>query len=192
MNANIDFEKSVRRKRLIFQGTRKQRFLLTVRSFMSGAVLLAFCLFWVAFAWSAGSEPVILVLISLPSLLIMISIFLQNRLARAKGFRSQEDQTAIIRYLLRKYPGIIRHNCSEQIIIITRPRKSFFNKEFLILQDGEHIYMNISLYSRGNLKYMFLAIPQYLTSRSVLKHFRQTIIRSAQRRAQMHPERRWA
>jgi len=159
---------------------------------MSGALLLLICLSLLALAYYEGSEPFLLVLLSLPALLVIISIFLQNRLARAKGFRSHEDQTAIIRFLLRKYPGIIRHNCSEQIIIITRPRKSFFNKEFLILQDGEHIYMNISLHGRGNLTYMFLAIPQYITSRSVLKNFRQTIIRSAQRRAQMHPERRLA
>ena len=192
MNVNIDFEKSVQRRRLVFQGTRKQRFLLLMRSFMSGILLLLVCLLLVAFTYFTESDPIVLVLVSLPALLIIISLYLQNRLAKAKGFRSQEDQTAIIRYLLRKYPGIIRHNCSEQIIIITRPRKSLFNKEFLILQDGEHIYMNISLYSRGNLKYIFLAIPQYITSRSVLKHFRQTIVRSAQRRAQMRPERRLA
>src|SRR5216684_9195097 len=121
MNLNIDFEKSVRRRRLIFQGTRKQRFLLSVRSFMSGALLLLLCLSLLALAYYEGSEPFLLVLLSLPALLVIISIFLQNRLARAKGFRSHEVQTAIIRFLLRKYPGIIRHNCSEQIIIITRP-----------------------------------------------------------------------
>jgi hypothetical protein len=125
-----------------------------------------------------GSDSLLLALSSLPAFLVIISLFLQNRLVRANGFRTHEDQTAIIRFLLRKYPGIIRHNCSEQIIIITtNPHQSFFNKEFFILQDGENIYMNISLYSRGNLKYMFLSIPQYLTSRSVLKHFRRTIVR---------------
>lgn len=136
------------------------------------------CLFLVGFAYYMGSDSVMLALSSLPAFLVIISLFLQNRLARANGFRTHEDQAAIIRFLLRKYPGIIRHNCSEQIIIITtNPHQSFFNKEFFILQDGENIYMNISLYSRGNLKYMFLSIPQYLTSRSVLKHFRRSVVR---------------
>lgn len=177
MNLDIDFEKSVRRKRLTFQGTRKQRLLLSVRSFISGILLLVLCLSLVGFAYFTGLDPFLLALMAIPALLVIISLFLQTRLARAKGFQSHEDQMAIIRYLLRKYPGIVRHNCSEQIIIITRPRKSFFNKEFLILQDGEHIYMNISLYSRGNLRYMFLSIPQYLTSRTVLKHFRRSVLR---------------
>jgi hypothetical protein len=149
---------------------------------MSGSLVLLLCLSLIAFAYYAGSEPFILALISLPALLVIISLFLQNKLARTKGFTSQESQTAIIRYLLKRYPGIIRHNCSEQIIIITRPRNSFFNREFLILQDGDNIYMNISLYSRGNLKYMFLSIPQYLTSKSVLKQFRQNILIGTRRR----------
>jgi hypothetical protein len=115
----------------------------------------------------------------LPALLVIVSLFLQNRLAKAKGFQSHEDLSAIICYLLKKYPGIIRHNCSEQIIIITtKPGKSFFSKEFFILLDGEHIYMNISLYSRGHLKYMFLSIPQYITSRTVLKHFHHSFVSS--------------
>jgi len=178
MNLNIDFEKSVRRQRLTFHGTRKQRFLLALRSFVSGIFVLMICLSFVGFAYYMGTEPVLLALLSIPAFLVIISLFLQTRLARAKGFRSHDDQTAIIRYLLRKYPGIIRHNCSEQIIIITtNPHQSFFNKEFFILQDEDHIYMNISLYSRGNLKYMFLSIPQYLTSRAVLKRFRRAVIR---------------
>jgi hypothetical protein len=177
MNLKIDFEKSVRRQRLTFQGTRKQRLLLSLRSFVSGFFVLMICLLLVGFAYYLGTEPVVLALLSLPTCLVMISLYLQNRLARGKGFQSYEDQTAIIRYLLKKYPGIIRHNSSEQIIIITsNQHQSFFNKEFFILQDGENIYMNISLYSRGNLKYMFLAIPQYLASRSALKHFRRTVI----------------
>jgi len=136
------------------------------------------CLLLMGFAYYLETEPIVLALLSLPAFLVLISLFLQNRLARAKGFRSYEDQTAIIRYLLRKYPGIIRHNCSEQIIIITtNPHQSFFNKEFFILQDDDHIYMNISLYSRGNLKYMFLSIPQYLTSRAVLKRFHHAVVR---------------
>jgi len=177
MNLDIDFEKSVRRQRLTFHGTRKQRLLLSLRSFVSGIFVLMICLFLVGFAYFMGTGTPMLVLSSIPALVVLISLFLQNRLAKANGFRTHEDQTAIIRFLLRKYPGIIRHNCSEQIIIITtNPHQSFFNKEFFILQDGESIYMNISLYSRGNLKYMFFSIPQYLTSRSVLKHFRRTVI----------------
>jgi hypothetical protein len=176
MNLDIDFEKSIRRQRLTFHGTRKQRFLLALRSFVSGIFVLMLCLSLVGIAYFTGTDPVVLVLLSLPAFFVIISLFLQTRLARAKGFRSHADQTAIIRFLLRKYPGIIRHNCSEQIIIITtNPHQSFFNKEYFILQDGENIYMNISLYSRGNLKYMFLSIPQYITSRSVLRHFRRTV-----------------
>ncbi|HEY4208665.1 MAG TPA: hypothetical protein VGM31_17685 [Puia sp.] len=134
------------------------------------------CLFLLGFAWIMGLEPAILALLALPALFVIISLFLQTRLAKAKGNQSNDDQTAIIRYLLRKYPGIIRHNCSEQIIIITtKPGQSFFSKEFFILQDGEYIYMNISLFSRGDLKYMFLSIPQFITSRSVLKHFHRSV-----------------
>jgi hypothetical protein len=177
MNLTIDFEKTVRRQRLTFQGTRKQRLLLSLRSFVSGFFVLIICLLLVGFAYFLGMEPGVLALLSVPACLVSISLFLQNRLAMVTGFQSHEDQTAIIRYLLQKYPGVIRHNCSEQIIIITtNPHQSFFNKEFFILQDGENIYMNISLYSRGNLKYMFLSIPQYLASRSVLKHFRRAVV----------------
>lgn len=177
MNVNIDFARSVRRKRLIYQGTRKQRILLSLRSFLSGILILVFFLALIVLTYYDNPDPVTLTLLSIPALLVIVSMMLQNRLARTKSKRIQDDQTAIFRFLLRKYPGIIRHNCSEQIIIITRPRKSIFNKEFLILQDGEHIYMNISLYSQGNLKYMFLAIPQYFTSRAVLKNFRRAFVR---------------
>ena len=179
MNVSIDFEKSIRKKRLVYQGTRKQRFFLSVRNFMSGVLALLACLAFIAFTYYGGATPAIVALVSVPALLVIISLFLQNRLVSAKSTRAEEDQTAIIRFLLHKYPGIIRHNCGEQIIIITSPRTSTFNKEYLILQDGEHIYMNISLYSRGNLKFVFLSIPQYFTSRVVLKNFRQAILRSA-------------
>jgi len=146
---------------------------------MPGILALLFSLSLIIFALYDEPDPVVLALMSLPALLVIISMLLQNRLAKAKSSHPQEDQTAIIRFLLQKYPGIIRHNCSEQIIIITRPRQSFLNKEFLILQDREHIYMNISLYSRGNLKYMFLSIPQYITSRAILRSFHRTVLRSA-------------
>jgi hypothetical protein len=179
MNRSIDFAKSIRRKRLIYHGTRKQRFFLSVKHFMSGTLALLVCLALIAFVYHGGADPAIVALVSVPALLVIISLFLQNRLASAQSTHAEEDQTAIIRFLLHKYPGIIRHNCGEQIIIITSPRTSTFNKEYLILQDGEHIYMNISLYGRGNLKFVFLSIPQYLTSRAVLKNFRQTILRSA-------------
>lgn len=180
MNKNIDFAKSVRRNRLIFQGTRKQRFVLSLRSFLSGIFILLMFLALFLFAYYNNSDTFTLTLLALSALLVIVSMWLQNRLVRTKSTRIQDDQTAIFRFLLRKYPGIIRHNCSEQIIIITRPRRSFFNKEFLILQDGEHIYMNISTYSQGNLKYMFLSIPQYFTSRAVLKNFRRAFVRGAQ------------
>lgn len=179
MNANIDFKRSVRTQRLIYLGTRKQRFLLSVRHFLPGIFALLLSLLLVAFALYNKVDTVSLGLLSLPALLVIISMALQNRLVKTKSSHPYEDQTAIIRFLLQKYPGIIRHNCSEQIIIITRPRKSFLNKEFLILQDGEHIYMNISLYSRGDLRYMFLSIPQYITSRVILKNFRRTILHTA-------------
>ncbi|MBN9384326.1 MAG: hypothetical protein J0H74_26475 [Chitinophagaceae bacterium] len=179
MNAKIDFSKSVRRRRLIYLGTRKQRFLLSIRHFTPGILALLFCLSLVAFTLYSGPDPVSIALMSLPALLVIISMLLQNKLAKAKSSWPLEDQTAIIRFLLHKYPGVIRHNCSEQIIIITRPRKSLLIKEFLILQDGEHIYMNISLYSKGDLKYMFFSIPQYITSRAILKKYRRTVLRSA-------------
>ncbi|HVW60673.1 MAG TPA: hypothetical protein VHC48_11570 [Puia sp.] len=179
MNANIDFSRSVRRRRLIYQGTRKQRFLLLVRHFLPGMLVFLFCLLLITLALYISSDRITLALMSLPAFLTIISISLQNKLAKTKSSRPQEDQTAIIRFLLHKYPGIIRHNCSGQIIIITRPRRSFLIKEFLILQDGEHIYMNISLYSKGNLRYMFLSIPQYITSRAILKSYRRTVHISA-------------
>ena len=187
MNANIDFSRSVRRRRLIYQGTRKQRFLLLLRHFMPGMLVFLFCLSLIALALYINSDRIILALMSLPAFLAIISISLQNKLAKTKSSHPQEDQTAIIRFLLHKYPGIIRHNCSGQIIIITRPRRSLLIREFLILQDGEHIYMNISLYSKGNFKYMFLSIPQYITSRAILKSYRRNVHRSipaASQRAQ--------
>jgi len=187
MNRSIDFAKSIRKKRLIYQGTRKQRFFLSVRHFMSGALTLLICLALIIFVYYSCADHSIVALASVPALLVVLSLFLQNRLASAKSSRAEEDQTAIIRFLLRKYPGIIRHNCGEQIIIITSPRTSTFNKEYLILQDGEHIYMNISLYTRGNLKFVFLSIPQYLTSRAVLKNFGQTIHRAAKATRQKAP-----
>jgi len=176
MNANIDFEKSVRRRRLIYLGTRKQRFYLWVRHFIPGILALLLCLSLIILALLNHADPLSLAFISFPALLVTVSMLLQNRLAKTKSSRPYEDQTAIIRYLLQKYPGIIRHNCSEQIIIITQPRNSLLNKEFLILQDGDNIYMNISLYSRGNLRYMFLSIPQYITSKVILKNFRRTVL----------------
>jgi hypothetical protein len=179
MNEHIDFSKSIRKRRLIYLGTRKQRILLSVRHFMPGMLLLLLCLSLVAFTLYNDPDRMILALISLPAILVIISMLLQNKLVRAKSSWPREDLTAIIRFLLHKYPGIVRHNCSEQIIIITRPRKSFLKKEFLILQDGEHIYLNISLYSKGQLRYMFLSIPQYITSRIILKNFRRAVLMNA-------------
>ena len=179
MNINIDYEKSVRRQRLVYLGTRKKRFSLAIWNYLSGILTLLVCLSLLAFAMYDQAETVLIAVLSLVTLLVIISMFLQNRLVRAKSARSEEDQSAIIRFLLRKYPGIIRHNCSEQIIIITRPSQSVLNKEFLVLQDEEHVYMNISLYNRGRLN-MFLAIPHYFVCRAVLRHFRQALLRSAE------------
>jgi len=159
----------------------KQRFLLSLRSFLSGIFILIVFLALIVFAYFNNPDPFTLILLSIPTLLVIISMALQNRLVRTESARIQDDQTAIFRFLLRKYPGIIRHNCSEQIMIITRPRKSLFNKEFLILQDGAHIYINISMYSQGNLKYMFFSIPHYFTSRAVLKNFRRAFVRGTKR-----------
>jgi len=131
------------------------------------------CLIFFLFITYGGADTSTMVFAALPALAVIVSMFLQNRLAKVKGTQSREDKIAIIRFLLSRYPGIIRHNCSEQIIIISTPPTSLYNKEFLILQDGQDIYMNISLYGQGRLKYLFLTIPQYFTCKSVLKDFRR-------------------
>jgi len=144
-----------------------------MRNFMSGILALLLCLTLVVFILYIRSDSLTITLACIPSFLIILSMFLQNRLAKVQRAPSNDYEMAIIPFLLRKYPGIIRHNCSQHIIIITTPPRSFYNKEFLILQDGQDIYMNISLYGQGRLKYLFLTIPQYFTCKSVLKDFRR-------------------
>ena len=103
MNVNIDFEKSVRRQRLIYHGTMKQRFLLSLRSFLSGIFILIVFLALIVFAYFNNPDPFTLILLSIPTLLVIISMALQNRLVRTESARIQDDQTAIFRFLLRKY-----------------------------------------------------------------------------------------
>jgi hypothetical protein len=179
MNISIDFEKSIRRKRLCYLGTRQQRLLLSAKNHLSGILLLLLCLAGLIFAWYDDAGVPVLMFIVLLSLLVIISMFLQNKLAWAESSQPQEAQRAIIRSLFYKYPGIIRHNCSEKIIIMTRPRKSFFNKEVLVLHDGQHIYMNISLGGQEQLKYMFMSISHYFICRAILKSSRKATPRNA-------------
>ena len=171
MNPSIDFEKSIRYERLIYRGTSRQRTLIFLGRHFRGILLLAASLLFFTSAVMQGSR-LLIAAATLPLALFAVSMALINKLVKVEGTELRKNQTEIFALLLRVYPGIQRHNCSPQVIIITKERRQLSpDKEIIILLEDRHVYMNISMFGRGNIKYLLFAIPNYFKSRSVLRHF---------------------
>ena len=171
MSARIDYEKSIQKERLIYRGTRMQKLAVFFKTYILGILGLILSLALFIYALFHGSGLVI-ILAFLPVLPIIISMTLLNKLVKIEGTELRKNHHEIIRILLRKYPGILRHNCSEKIIIITSaPKFLSLNKEILVLLKNTHVYLNISFTVLGKVKYVFLSIPNYFKSKYVLKKF---------------------
>jgi len=175
MNTHIDFEKSIRKRRLIYKGTFKERLRISLQNLFVGILALIVSLAIFIYVYFTGSQIAIL-LAALPVLLVLISMTLINKLVKVEGTELRRNQSEIVRLLLSRYPGIQRHNCSERMLVITKgPRTSIFDKEILILLEDTHVYLNISMLGGGQWKYVFFSIPNYLRSRAVLRNFHQKI-----------------
>jgi|SRR5882724_2276349 len=176
MNAAIDFEKSIRHERLIYLGTTKQKMLHFLYSYIQGIFLLVINLMIFLFLLINRSQPLVAGLALAPVLPILISMALMNRLEKAEGLEVHRNQSEIFALLLRMSPGIQRHNCSPYITIITgKPRQFSLSKDIIILQDDEHVYMNIFTSRRSRTRYILFAIPNYLKTRAVLRRFSRRI-----------------
>ena len=179
MKATIDFQKSIRKQRLVYQGSASQRRLIMLGDIIPCVLALAVTLSLFFFIYYNGPARAI-PFASIPVLLVIVSMFLHNRLARVNRKNGVSDRNEIIRHLLRKHPGIIRHNSSEQVIIITdTSRLLIFKKTYLILQDESNVYMHLSLTARGKLKYILFPIPLYFMSRAILYSFSKRMVRAA-------------
>jgi hypothetical protein len=176
MNAAINYEKSLSRERLIYLGTSRQRMLLTFVGHIQGICLLVASLLVFIFVLITSSQLAAAFSL-LPLLLILTSMVLVNKLAKAEGSELRRNQTEMFILLLGMYPGIQRHNCSPHIIIITsEPRPFTLSKEITVLLDDQNVYLNVSISRRGrNIRYILFAIPNYFRTRIVLKHFRRRI-----------------
>ena len=175
MNTHIDFEKSTETGRVVYKGTSSQRFMISVKTLFPGIVILIVSILFFLYVIVNGNT-LVAGLAVIPIILIILSMTFINKLAKAEGSDLRKNQTEIVRLLLRKYPGIQRHNCSERMIVITRgPRTSVFDKEILILLENEHVYMNITMLGGGQLKYILFSIPNYFRSRAMLRSFYQVV-----------------
>ncbi|MHA4806944.1 hypothetical protein ACX0G9_02495 [Flavitalea flava] len=175
MNAHIDFERSIQKRRLIYKGTLMQRLIIFGESHLLGILLLIISLLLFIYLLLNSTKLAALLAI-LPILFIIISMMLINKLVKTEGTELRKNQTEIIGLLLRRFPGIQRHNCSEKIILITNAPKSFtIDKEILILLENQNVYMNITMAGFGNIKYVTFAIPNYLRSKLVLRKFYKRI-----------------
>ena len=175
MNPSIDFEKSIRHERLIYRGTSKQRMRLFLLRHFPGILLLTASLLFFTGAVIDGSR-LLIAAATLPLLLFAVSMALINKLVKIEGTELRKNQTEIFKTLLIAYPGIQRHNCSPQVIIITSERRALtLDKEIIILLEDRNVYMHISIFGWGNIKYLLFAIPNYLKSKSVLKNFYRRI-----------------
>jgi hypothetical protein len=171
MNARINYEKSIQNERLIYSGTRRQKLAVFFKTYVLGilGLILSLALFIYALFYSSR---LVIILAFLPVLPIIISMILLNKLVKIEGTEMRKNHHEIIRILLGKFPGILRHNCSEKIIIITSaPKFLSLNKEILVLLKNTHVYLNISLTVLGKIKYVFLSIPNYFKSKYILKNF---------------------
>lgn len=156
-----------------------ERLRISMRNLFAGFVILIISLLFLLYFYFNGNHLAIL-LASIPVLLTIISMTLVNKLAKVEGIELRKNQTVIVRLLLSRYPGIQRHNCSERMLVITKgPRTSIFDKEILILLEGTHVYLNISMLGGDQWKYVFFSIPNYLGSKAVLRNFNQKIRESS-------------
>jgi hypothetical protein len=180
MNASIDFEKSIQKERLVYKGTMFQKIRLFIKSYFLGMLTLLVCLLLFMYMLFIGSLAGIF-LTSLLLLLVIVSMILMNKLVKAEGTGLRKDKTEIIGLLLMRFPGILRHNCSDKFIYITNQRRAFTpDKEIVIFLEDKYVYMNMSMAIYGNVKYVFLAIPYYIKSKLVLRSFYKKIRESAQ------------
>ncbi len=180
MNVSIDLENSIRKNRIVYLGNLRQRLIIFLRNYILAMPVLIISLIFFVQEVQAGYAPFIF-LSSLLILFVLVSLYLSNRLAKTKGLDLRQNQSGIVRLVLRKHPGVVRHNSSAEVIIITSARESIFlNKKIIILQQDTHVYMNITQFGRDQLTYVLLGIPNYLRCRAVLKEFNRTVLSYAE------------
>jgi hypothetical protein len=122
---------------------------------------------------NTGLFPTVLEFFSGAFLLYMgCGAHLLGKLVKIQGVDPATNKARIVGLIRAKYPKMDVAS-GEWLITAQSELKYFaFDRRFIILLDGNDLYLNAYTLGRGDLKYFFLAIPNHLSCRALAREFR--------------------
>jgi hypothetical protein len=171
MSATLDIEKSIDKKRLIYKGSFWDLFSVYFTSYCNGISTILIFSFLLALMTNERHFPIIFTFLFLFFVTCStVNLFFINRLFVAEGPDNNFYRANVIKRLQNNYKKIKIDSLDDRLLIAKT--ESFFwafDRTFVTMFDDKTIAMNISVFGRGNLKYSFVAIPNYFKCKALLK-----------------------
>jgi hypothetical protein len=175
MPERLNFEKSVAKRRLIYDLNFSTIFSIFFYYFF-GICLIILCL--AVFLYECTeNDPSLLLILGTGFLMSYMSIgaWLLGRLQKIEGGNSDQNRERIIDVLKTRYPRIIIYSFPKMIIAKKIVPVMAFDTTIYIIPDGADLYINAFTIGRGDIKYLFLSIPNYIRCKKIAREFAQMI-----------------
>ncbi len=174
MNLPIDIEKSLKTKRLVYNGSFGQMLWVYFSSYAGCVGTIAF--FFVVLSqtfYKSHPLPVSIFLTLLTSFVIINAYFI-NKLYIDKSTDKNFNLLLVKQELESSYNNIQINDTSSNILI-AKTKASFwaFDRTFIILFDKENIAINLSVFGRGEMKYCLIAISNYYKCKKILNNLKR-------------------
>lgn len=171
MTARIDFEKSLRRKRLIYKGTFGQLLITYFNDYANSIFTLAF--FYVmpcAMLYDRHPDWAIGLLLLITAY-IGVNVYYINKLYIVSGI-SKRSNTSFLKASLLAHYNKIDINDSGSQVLTGRTRGTFwaFHRTFTALFDEEFVALNLSVFGKGDMMYCTIALFNYYKCKALLKN----------------------
>lgn len=173
MNHPINIERSIVWKRLVYKYSLPAIFSMLYDYFWGVLTLVFCCYIFVVQARDDNHLSVVALLCSGIAIgyLICCFIFL-NRLIKIQGVSAPINRSRIIELVKEKYPTMLIEPGDRVVLATDRPKRLIqFDRNIAILIDGPDLYVTAYTLTRGNVKFMFMTVPNYLLCKRLAKEF---------------------
>lgn len=170
MKPRLYLEKSIHKKRLAYKMTSTQIF-MTILDNLIWLILLSLPILIIANEKNHVGAAGLFILVAL-TLIFCVFLYFINALVLIKGSNLSDNRKKMIELLNSKFPNLTIDNSGQNVIRCKRNTGPFnWEKEIIIIFNGNDILINDTTIGSLNIKSPFHAVFNYLRMQRLRKEF---------------------
>ena len=174
MNLIIDIEKSLKTKRLIYNGSSRQLLWIYFSSYAGCIGTVAFFLIVLSQTFYKNYPIQVSIFLILLTSFVILNAYFINKLYVVEIADKNFSLLLLTQELNNYYNNVQTSNVNSNILI-AKTTASFwaFDRTFIVLADKDNIAMNLSVFGRGQMKYCLIAIANYYKCKKILNNLKE-------------------